>query len=238
MSPNPESCQKQPEDALEIVKESARLRKRVSWITSLTVVVVLLMVLFLVLDLNYFARNFDVGAVSEEIQSEIPKLVNSAEVQDILASLKDEVLPLYANAIIEKFEESEPLFVEEFYLMMNGLSENLGEELHRRVSTELAKILVESTQQVRERYPDLTEDEIVMILDTFQSEVEAQYLDRLQRQMALLLGDLNNTLDGLKDDPEYARLASRSTEDIEKLFLTSALELMIYEIDPTAEALR
>jgi hypothetical protein len=238
MSSNQERCDKQHEDALEIVKESARLRKRGTLITSLTVITILIMILFLVLDLSHFARNYDFGAVSKEIQSEIPQLVSSDEMQSLLASLKDKVLPVYANAIIAKFEESESLFAEEFYTMMDDLTANLGPELHKRVSTELAQILVESTQLVRERYPDLTEDEIAVILDTFRNAVEAQYLERLQRQMTLLLGGMHETLNSIQDDPEYTRLASKSTEDIEKLFLTTALELMIYEIDPAAEALR
>lgn len=238
MSSNQESCDKQHEDALEIVKESARLRKRGTLITSLTVVAILIMVLFLVLDLNHFARTYDYNAVSKEIQSEIPQLLNSEEIQGILASFKEKVLPVYAKEIIAKFEESESLFAEEFYTIIDDLSTNLGPELHKRVSEELAAILEESTLLVRERYPDLTEDEIATILDTFQNAVEVQYLERLQRQMTILLGNMHETLNGLRDDPEYARLAAKSTEDVEKLFLTTALELMIYEIDPTAEALR
>ncbi|MCU0857051.1 MAG: hypothetical protein MUC65_01430, partial [Pontiellaceae bacterium] len=109
---------------------------------------------------------------------------------------------------------------------------NIGPAIQKRIIADLKGVMVETQALLKEKHPQLTDAEILSILEIMQVEVQEQYMQRITDQVSMMFNDINATFGDLRKTGTYAALEKMDTADLERMLLTTSLELLIYEIDP------
>ncbi len=218
----------------QTLQETTELRNKRMQISSGTGVVILLMVAYLCFDLSFFARSYDASLIAVEVQNEIPRLLQCEATQKLMDDISNKVIPAYIDALKKRMAASEEQYEEECLNVLDMLEQEVGPAVQEKITAELGSILTETETMIRSEYPDFTSEELTQILTTLQSEIKTQYEERANKQMALLFGDISQSLEAMRNDAVYQELAAKDTPQLERLLLTSSLELMIHEIDPDA----
>lgn len=226
------------DNAVQTLKETARLRKTRAKISSGAGVIILLLIVYLAVDMVSFIKTYNASKVVQDLSKEIPKMMSSDPMQKLLNDVREKMLPKYVKEISEKMTAAEPKFQAECYAVLDNLANEIGPAVQERVAAELARILQETETKVRVRHPDLKQEDIAQILTTLQKEIERQYTDRLAEQLTYLFGDINKSLESIRADAGYKTMVRAETQKLEKMLLTTALELTSYEIDPELGATR
>lgn len=226
------------EKAVQILKETAQLRKTRAEISSGAGIIILLLIVYLAVDMTRFVKTYDANKVVREVGKEIPKMMASDPMQKLLSDVREKMLPKYLKEISQKMTAAEPRFEAECCAVLDNLAKEIGPAVQERVAAELARILQETEIMIRARHPDFKQEDIVMILTTLQKEIERQYTERLAEQLAGLFGDINKSLESIRADAGYKTLIREETQKLEKMLLTTSLELASYEIDPELGAVR
>lgn len=224
------------DQAIKILQETTRLRQLRARISSGAGVIILLLLIFLFADATFFVKHYNTTAVVDEIKAQAPRLMNSIQMKTLLTSIRKEILPKYVNELSRKLKLSQPVLEKECTAFLTSLSTDIGPVIQKRIVADLQGIMVETRVLLKKRHPDLTEEDIVSIMDTLVSEVEKQYTERITEQVTMMFNDINETFTDLRKTALYETLAKKDTADLERMLLTTSLELLIYEIDPDAGA--
>jgi hypothetical protein len=232
---DPMAANEQTEETIrQTIDETEALRKKRSQIAAGTGMVILLAIAFLAIDLSLFAKNYDMEPVAEAIQKELPRLAESDEVQRMMKNVREQIIPTYIEALQEKMVQSKDLYHQECVGVLNTLEQEVGPAARDRVIAELTDIFSETEQLISAEYPDFTPQERTQILSALQTEIMEQYEERTAAQLTSMFGEISETLDSIKDDAVYQELATMDSATLERMLVTSSLELLIYEIDPNA----
>ncbi|NQY66595.1 MAG: hypothetical protein HRT72_02575 [Flavobacteriales bacterium] len=222
----------------QILQETATLRKTKSKISSISGVLILLLVVFLIVDIVQFIRTYDTEEVITEVKSALPQFMSSPVVKNLAHSIQTEVLPTYVDELSLKLKESQGLIELECYSMIENIRGEMGPALQKKIIGDLEEILVDTNLTLQGRYPGLNEAEIFHILYTLRTEVQKQYPERINAQVKAMFDGINSSLKSLKNTDSYKKLAEVDTAGLERMLLTTSLELMIYELDPNAGNIR
>lgn len=220
------------DQAVQLLQETARLRRLRARISSGAGLIILLLLVFLFADAASFIKHYNTAEVVEELKAQSPRLMNSIQMKNLMTSIRKEILPKYVNELSRKLKQSQPVLEKECTAFLTSLSTDIGPIIQKRIVADLNGIMVETQALLKERHPELTENDIADILDTLASEVERQYTERITEQVTLMFNDINETFVDLQKTDVYAQLAKKDTADLERMLLTTSLELLIYEIDP------
>lgn len=221
---------------IQVLEETTRLRRLRSRISGGAAFTILLLLIFLFADMISFVKSYDTAAVVEEMKEKAPRLMDSLQMKTLMNSIRKEILPKYVNELSRKLADAEPVLRSEGEALLSGISTNIGPAIQKKIVADLNGIMVETQALLKEKYPQLTDAEIRSILELMQVEVEKQYTERIAEQVSGMFGDLNKAFDDLKKTETYATLEKMDTADLEKMLLTTSLELLIYEIDPAEGA--
>lgn len=224
--------------AIRTFEETAKLRKTRTEISSAAGVIILLLIAYLVIDMVRFVKTYNANKVVQEVSKELPKMWSSDPMQKLLRDVREKVIPKYLGEISTKMTAAEPRFEAESLAVLDSMASEIGSAVQARVTEEMAKILAEADAMIRTRHPDFRQEDIVIILDTLQKEIQRQYGEHLNEQLAYLFADINKSLESIRADAGYKILAKQETQKLEKMLLTTSLELASYEIDPELGAVR
>ncbi|MCU0858873.1 MAG: hypothetical protein MUC65_10785, partial [Pontiellaceae bacterium] len=73
---------------VQLLEETARLRRLRTRISSGAAVTILMLLIFLFADMFFFIKNYDTGKVVEEIKAESPRLLQSIQMNTLMNSLR------------------------------------------------------------------------------------------------------------------------------------------------------
>lgn len=220
------------EITLQLLHETVELRKLRSRITSRVALAILALLTFLFVDGYLYLKSYDTVKVIEALQKESPRVMNSLVMKNLMASVRDEIIPKYIEEFSKKLKASEPIVKQEAMDLLSGISTNIGPALQQKIVKDLNGILVETKLLLHEKHPELTEKDLMVILEAMQVEVEKQYTQRIEDQVHAMFRDINDQFSDLRKTELYTDLNRKNTADLERMFLTTSLELLIYEIDP------
>jgi hypothetical protein len=134
--------------------------------------------------------------------------------------------------VSRKLRIAQPVLKKECSAFLTSLSTEIGPVIQKRIVADLQGILAETRALLKEKHPDLTEEDLTSILFALQSEVEKQYTERITSQVNQMFKDISEPFTELQKTELYSELEQKGTADLEKMLLTTSLELLIYEIDP------
>jgi len=230
MDPN----ENKQEQVMQTLQETTELRSKRTQVSTGTGVVILLTVAYLCFDLSFFARSYDASRIADEVQNEIPRLLQYEDTQKLMDDISSKVIPAYIDALKNKMSSSEDLYEEECLNVLEMLEQDVGPAVQKKITVELGNILIENESMIHSRYPDFTSEEMALIRTSLQSEITTQYKQRSNQEMSLLFGDISQNLKAMRNDAIYQELATQDSPHLERMLLTSSLELIIHEIDPDA----
>jgi len=225
---------KKTEQIEQTLQEAARLRSIRSKVSSISGLIILFLIVFLVVDTFMFIKKYETARIVEEVKNDLPRLTESLPMKHLVYSLEKEILPLYIDELSTKLRNSQPLLEQECYEVINNMTEEIGPALQQKVLQDLNQMLKETEVVLKERYPDLTETEVTLMLNSLQSEIQKQYPERIKNQVDKMYEAVNEGLDSLRLTETYKDLSAKNTPELEQLFLTKSLELLIYELNPEA----
>jgi hypothetical protein len=220
------------DQTVHLLQETAKLRKIRARISGATALIILLLLTLLFVDGYFFIKSYDKNKVIEALKAESPRVMNSLVMKNLTTSIRNEIIPKYVGEFSKKLKVSEPILRHEGMLFLGSISTNIGPAVQKKIVADLSGILLETKLLLKEKHPELTEADIASILETMQVEVEKQYTQRIQEQVCVMFQDINDKFSDLRKTATYATLEKRDTADLERMLLTTSLELLIYEIDP------
>ena len=219
-------------NAVKILEETARMRRSRSTISSIAGITILLLIALFIFDSISFFKTYDTEQIVIEVQEALPQILSSDSMQKLVMDLREKVIPMYINELSQKMNKAEPRFEAECNSAIAIMASEITTAVSERIVEYLTKILEETETMVLEKHPNLTDEDMTLILITLQDEIQSQYAERFGQQMQLLFGDIDQTLQSVRNDEERTALLKTDTTQLEKMLLTTALELAIYEIDP------
>lgn len=231
---------------LDAIEQSKKQRSLVGLVG--VVLIILGMALFLMNISSFFkqkARDKEFHAeLLEKIGHDMLEVQNNPNLQALLEDLRNKILPDMADAIVERFKESAPDFQEKGQDIAGSLQDYLENDVKEKFTMSLAHSLLDVEGILKEKFPDISPDDIARVLDsaqrTFIEEVTNVIEERLD-SVRIEIELLKESIAKFKDCEEFKKLDHTNPDTLAyaKLQMVEAmLELVIYQINEEKGNLR
>ena len=232
------------EEALESIEQS---RKQKTMISLIGLILVLLGIFLFFLNLKSFAvKTFaDEANQKELILKMYDKVVAIGKHNDNLKFMKKEfredILPYVSQQIIAKFKEDAPKFKKEGKEFAVELENYLNEDVKEKLVKALSESLVEVEVVLKEKYPNITPDELTKVLDEARRVFVVRITEIIQKKLDYIskdLGSLKDSIDEFKNCPEYKAHDPRNPETnnhVKIQMVEAMLELVLCKLREQGE---
>lgn len=220
-------CKEQIEGLDSLKEKLVTLEKvRARQNTVKTVGIMTITVIFLVLCSSLYSsyKNFDQEKFSEQMQVEV-KEVFKPRLDYLSRKGETEILPLVKKSVTETVNKRMPQIKERF----SKIGERVQSSMKNKLALSLESMLKEIENDLKAEIGDET---FALVLDN--KEFEEMVAEEVYRQIE----GSEELVENFRAEIEYLKLESPEimkvpAEKAEKIFLTSLLDLMKYDVDPT-----
>ncbi len=226
---------------LEAIERSKKQRNLVSVVGLLLII---LAIAFFIMNVTNFAKELSHDSdYHKELLTTLGK--DLREVKDtnphlkgMLVDLKSEIIPYLSDKIVERFKEEVPQFKSKGGDFVKDMEQYLENDVKSKLVKSLAKSLVDVEGVLKEKYPDISPDDIEKVLNSARATFVIEITNIIETRIdsiRLELDGLKESVSKFKDCDEYKELdhTNPNTMDYVKLqMVESMLELVIYQINP------
>ena len=228
------------EDHLEAIEQAKKQRNLVSIVGLL--LIILAIALFVMNLSNFVREKSNDEAFQKELLTklgaDLKEVQKNPDLQAMMNDIRSEVLPLLAKEIVERFKKDAPKFQAKGENFAKEMQDYLENDVKNKLIRSLSTSLIDVEGIIKERYPDISVDDLKKVLDSAQAEFIIQITDVIEERIdsvRLDIEDLKASVAKFKECEEYKDLDPKNPDTLNHVKLQmveSMLELVIYQINP------
>lgn len=227
------------EDHLEAIEQAKKQRNLVSIVGLL--LIILAIALFVMNLSNFVKEKSQDQAFQKELLTKIgedlKEVKKNPNLQAMMNDVRSEILPLLAKEIVARFKKDAPKFQAKGEDFAKEMQDYLENDVKSKLIKSLSTSLVDVEAIIKEKYPNVSADDLKKVLDIAQAEFIIQITNIIEERInsvRLDIEDLKASVAKFKECEEYKQLDPNHPDTLNHVKLQmveSMLELVIYQIN-------
>lgn len=184
-------------------------------------------------NLHSYATDYPADALTRALGYEAEALLGSPETMALGETFRQQAMQTLVPAVTKQVQADVPKFQQEIQAMFRDLDSYLNTEISQRASKQLLKTAQTIHADLMQEYGHLP----VADMQKATAAAQAEYVKQLQvvlnahlQQAAGSVNALQDSLNKLKQDPDYAALQRAMPEQLERNFYSAILELAAHNL--------
>ncbi len=226
------------EEIERLVAAIANRKKTKARIMTLGLVAIIVLIGLFLYNIVTFCTNYDMdgqNGLKAELGKNVQNITDSVEIQDLLAGVRDYMIPKVREEIIKKFEADLPKFKEEGNHLAESLQVYVEKDLNGKLINELTNTLNEIERDLVKNHPNITPVKIDAVLKEAQKVFIEELTQRLEKRVDNVtdhLVALNHSFEKLAECEDFRSFSPENSAELEAKLVEALLELSIYHVNP------
>lgn len=228
------------EEHLEAIEQSKKQRNLVSIVGLLLII---LAIALFVMNLSNFVKEKSNNEVFQKelltkLGEDLKEVKNNPNLQAMIGDVRAEILPHLAKQIVARFKKDVPKFKAKGEDFAKDMQDYLENDVKEKLVKSLSESLVDVEDIIREKYPDITMEDLKKVLDATQAEFVIAITNVIEARIDSVridIDELKASVAKFKNCDEYKQLDPAHPDTLSHVKLQmveSMLELVIYQINP------